>query len=104
MVHMCGVLTDMYTYNFIPRPTQYAASKKLECERACVHAVFFLCRKAIPTGMISGAMGQFLASPTDLVKTRLQMEGRRLLDGHKPRFGWHSVHTYHFATIPTLIL
>lgn len=42
-------------------------------------------RKAVPTGMLSGAMGQFLASPTDLVKTRLQMEGRRLLDGYKPR-------------------
>ena len=42
-------------------------------------------RKAIPTGMLSGGMGQFLASPTDLVKTRLQMEGRRLLDGYKPR-------------------
>ena len=45
----------------------------------------YSCRKAIPTGMLSGAMGQFLASPTDLVKTRLQMEGRRLLDGYKPR-------------------
>ena len=43
-------------------------------------------RKAIPTGMIAGAMGQFLASPTDLVKVRLQMEGRRVLDGYKPRY------------------
>ena len=40
--------------------------------------------------MMSGAIGQFLASPTDLIKTRLQMEGRRLLDGLKPRFD-HSV-------------
>jgi solute carrier family 25 uncoupling protein 27 len=38
--------------------------------------------------MISGAMGQFLASPTDLVKIRLQMEGRRVLDGLKPRWVW----------------
>ena len=36
--------------------------------------------------MIAGAMGQFLASPTDLVKVRLQMEGRRVLDGYKPRY------------------
>ena len=43
-------------------------------------------RKAVPTGMIAGAMGQFLASPTDLVKVRLQMEGRRVLDGYKPRY------------------
>lgn len=42
-------------------------------------------RKGLPTGMLSGAMGQFLASPTDLVKIRLQMEGRRQLDGLKPR-------------------
>ena len=36
--------------------------------------------------MIAGASGQFLASPTDLVKIRLQMEGRRVLDGHKSRY------------------
>jgi len=35
--------------------------------------------------MIAGAMGQYLASPTDLVKVRLQMEGRRMLEGKKPR-------------------
>ena len=53
----------------------------------CVNNIVFIIihRKAIPTGMIAGAMGQFLASPTDLVKVRLQMEGRRVLDGFKPR-------------------
>jgi len=35
--------------------------------------------------MISGAAAQFLASPTDLVKVQMQMEGRRLLEGKKPR-------------------
>ena len=54
------------------------------------------CRKAIPTGMLSGGMGQFLASPTDLVKTRLQMEGRRLLDGHKPRLVSMAQYLLHF--------
>ena len=44
------------------------------------------CRKAIPTGMLSGALGQFIASPTDLVKVRLQMEGRRILEGKAPRY------------------
>ena len=44
--------------------------------------------------MLSGAMGQFLASPTDLVKTRLQMEGRRLLDGHKPRYKQSTVQSF----------
>ena len=42
-------------------------------------------RKAIPTGMMAGAMAQFLASPTDLVKVRLQMEGKRVLQGLEPR-------------------
>ena len=35
--------------------------------------------------MLAGSMGQFIASPTDLVKVRLQMEGRRVLEGMKPR-------------------
>ena len=43
------------------------------------------CRKSLATGSLAGAGGQFLASPGDLVKIRLQMEGRRILDGHKPR-------------------
>ena len=48
---------------------------------------YFVCvfRKAIPTGMISGAAAQFLASPTDLVKVHMQMEGKRQLEGLKPR-------------------
>ncbi len=36
-------------------------------------------------GMIAGAAAQFLASPTDLIKVRLQMEGKRVLEGHTPR-------------------
>ncbi|KAI4882122.1 hypothetical protein NFI96_010749 [Prochilodus magdalenae] len=35
--------------------------------------------------MVSGAFGQFLASPTDLVKVQMQMEGRRRLEGKPPR-------------------
>ena len=35
--------------------------------------------------MIAGAGGQFLASPADLVKIRLQVEGKRVLEGHPPR-------------------
>jgi solute carrier family 25 uncoupling protein 27 len=42
--------------------------------------------KAIPTGMIAGAAAQFLASPTDLVKIRLQTEGKRVLEGKSPRY------------------
>ena len=49
------------------------------------YALSLSTRKAIPGGMISGAAAQFLASPTDLVKVRLQMEGRRVLEGKSPR-------------------
>ena len=42
--------------------------------------------KAIPCGMLAGASAQFLASPMDLVKVRLQMEGKRQQEGHKMRF------------------
>lgn len=41
--------------------------------------------KASLSGLMAGAMGQFVASPTDLVKVRMQMEGRRRLEGKPPR-------------------
>jgi len=42
-------------------------------------------RKAVLSGLTAGGMAQFLASPTDLVKVHMQMEGRRRLDGKPPR-------------------
>ena len=45
----------------------------------------WLYRKAIPTGMMAGAMGQFLASPSDQMKVHLQMEGKGVLQGLEPR-------------------
>ena len=37
-------------------------------------------------GMSAGAFGQFIASPTDLVKVQMQMEGKRvILEGRRPR-------------------
>ncbi|NXS54088.1 UCP4 protein, partial [Brachypteracias leptosomus] len=42
--------------------------------------------KAVVGGMSAGAIGQFFASPTDLVKVQMQMEGRRKLEGKPPRF------------------
>jgi len=41
--------------------------------------------KKVVAGMLAGGIGQFMASPTDLVKTQIQMEGRRRLMGQKPR-------------------
>lgn len=45
--------------------------------------------KAATSGLIAGSFGQFVASPMDLVKVQMQMEGRRKLEGKLPRF--HSV-------------
>uniref|UniRef100_A0A8B9G2V8 Solute carrier family 25 member 27 n=1 Tax=Amazona collaria TaxID=241587 RepID=A0A8B9G2V8_9PSIT len=44
--------------------------------------------KAVVGGMCAGAIGQFFASPTDLVKVQMQMEGRRKLEG-KPLWSLH---------------
>ncbi|XP_056621271.1 mitochondrial uncoupling protein 4 isoform X1 [Triplophysa dalaica] len=41
--------------------------------------------KAVIGSMISGALGQFIASPTDLVKVQMQMEGMHRLEGKPPR-------------------
>jgi len=41
--------------------------------------------KKVVAGMLAGGIGQFMASPTDLVKTQIQMEGRRRLRGEPPR-------------------
>ena len=54
----------------------------LRSRRVCV---CLLVRKAVLSGLSAGAMAQFLASPTDLVKVQMQMEGRRRLDGKPPR-------------------
>ena len=35
--------------------------------------------------MTAGGLGQLVASPTDLIKTQIQMEGRRRLQGKPPR-------------------
>lgn len=45
----------------------------------------FVCRMSALCGMTSGVVGQFLASPADLVKVQMQMEGKRKLEGHAPR-------------------
>lgn len=47
---------------------------------------YFPLWKSIVAGMSAGAAAQFLASPTDLVKVQMQMEGKRLLEGHTKRY------------------
>lgn len=48
-------------------------------------------RKSVIAGMTAGAFGQFIASPTDLVKVQMQMEGKRvLIEGRQPRYAAHS--------------
>ncbi|XP_072355200.1 mitochondrial uncoupling protein 4 isoform X1 [Scyliorhinus torazame] len=41
--------------------------------------------KAVIGGMVAGGLGQFFASPADLIKVQMQMEGRRRLEGKPPR-------------------
>jgi len=41
--------------------------------------------KKVVAGMTAGGVGQLVASPTDLIKTQVQMEGRRRLAGKPPR-------------------
>jgi len=45
---------------------------------------FSLWKKVI-AGMLAGGLGQLMASPTDLIKTQIQMEGKRRLLGKPPR-------------------
>jgi len=47
---------------------------------------YFPVWKSVIAGLTAGGAAQFLASPTDLVKVQMQMEGRRVLEGHKKRY------------------
>jgi len=38
------------------------------------------------SGVFAGSIAQFLASPADLVKVHIQMEGKRRLMGEPPRY------------------
>lgn len=44
------------------------------------------------SGAFSGAIAQFVASPADLIKVQMQMEGLRKLQNLPPRFKstWHA--------------
>jgi solute carrier family 25 uncoupling protein 27 len=47
----------------------------------------------LASAMTSGAISQFLASPADLVKVKMQLQGRRVLLGHKALYTG-SVHCF----------
>lgn len=42
--------------------------------------------KGALAGMSAGAIGQFIATPTDLVKVQMQIEGKRIAAGKPPRY------------------
>ena len=42
--------------------------------------------KGIAAGMLAGGFGQFIATPTDLVKVQMQIEGKRIAKGKLPRY------------------
>ena len=41
--------------------------------------------KAVVGGLCAGSLGQFTASPMDLIKVQMQMEGKRRMEGKPPR-------------------
>ena len=41
--------------------------------------------KKVVAGMMAGGIGQLMASPTDLIKRQIQMEGRQRLLGQPPQ-------------------
>lgn len=43
-------------------------------------------RKSAISGVVSGAIAQYIASPADLIKVQIQMEGKRRLMGEPPRY------------------
>lgn len=47
--------------------------------------IVHLRRQAIVGGILVGGVAQLLASPADLIKVQMQMEGRRRLEGKPPR-------------------
>lgn len=49
--------------------------------------------KSISSGIIAGSLGQFIASPTDLIKVQMQMEGMKVLQG-QPRRIHGTVHAF----------
>ncbi|VDD93425.1 unnamed protein product [Enterobius vermicularis] len=53
--------------------------------------------KSMISGLTAGALAQFIASPTDLVKVQMQMEGLRRLQGQPARFRntWHAFSTFY---------
>jgi|EP00945_MAST-04E_sp_MAST-4E-sp1_P000616 solute carrier family 25 (mitochondrial uncoupling protein), member 27 len=42
--------------------------------------------KGMFAGMAAGGIGQFIATPTDLVKVQMQIEGKRIARGEPPRY------------------
>lgn len=42
--------------------------------------------KGVVAGLGAGFLGQLIASPTDLVKVQMQLDGRRLAAGQQPRY------------------
>jgi solute carrier family 25 uncoupling protein 27 len=50
-------------------------------------------RKQLVAGLTSGCIAQFFASPADLIKVQMQIEGLRSRQGLPPRFKstWHAL-------------
>jgi solute carrier family 25 uncoupling protein 27 len=56
-----------------------------ERESVCARCVW-ACSLRVLAGMATGGLGQLVAAPTDVVKTRIQADGRLKLVGKEPRY------------------
>ena len=73
--------------------TWYTAERALPRTKCCARTYFkknadgsFSLHKGMAAGMLAGGFGQFIATPTDLVKVQMQIEGKRLARGEPPRY------------------
>lgn len=64
----------------LPSPDPHTAQAETNCVRMAVYY-----RQSAMCGFMTGGFAQFLASPADLVKVNIQMEGKRKLEGLAPR-------------------
>jgi hypothetical protein len=61
----------------------------VNCKKKTIYEskkIIIIYRKMVLVGSATGAISQFIASPTDLVKVIMQSDGKRALDGQPRRF------------------
>jgi len=79
-----GMLPALYRHA-IYTGFRMSAYEEIRNQLSRDHKDGFSLWKKVIAGMLAGGLGQLMASPTDLIKTQIQMEGKRRLLGKPPR-------------------